>query len=58
MLPVEESEAAGDAVETKVSQKAMEKAHEDKFKMSANEETQERVEQMEGEETEGRGQRK
>ncbi|XP_051027883.1 nuclear autoantigenic sperm protein isoform X1 [Acomys russatus] len=54
MLPVEESEAAGDGVETKVAQRAMEKAPEDKFKVAANEETQERDEQMkEGEETEG-----
>ncbi|KAK7803178.1 hypothetical protein U0070_005725 [Myodes glareolus] len=54
MLPVEESEAAGDGVETKVAQRATEKAPEDKFKIAANEETQERDEQMkEGEETEG-----
>ena len=54
MLPVEESEAARDEVETKVAQKATEKAPEEKFKIAANEETQQRVEQMqEGEETEG-----
>ncbi|XP_029395826.1 nuclear autoantigenic sperm protein isoform X1 [Mus pahari] len=54
MLPVEESEAAGDGVETKVAQRATEKAPEEKFKIAANEETQERDEQMkEGEETEG-----
>ncbi|XP_010608480.1 nuclear autoantigenic sperm protein isoform X1 [Fukomys damarensis] len=53
-LPVEESEAAGDGVETKVAQRATEKAPEDKVKIAANEETQEREEQMkEGEETEG-----
>ncbi|XP_004872993.1 nuclear autoantigenic sperm protein isoform X1 [Heterocephalus glaber] len=53
-LPVEESEAAGDGVETKVVQRATEKAPEDKVKIAANEETQEREEQMkEGEETEG-----
>lgn len=46
MLPVEESEAAGDGVETKVAQRATEKAPEDKFKIAANEETQERDEQM------------
>lgn len=46
MLPVEESEAAGDEVETKVAQRATEKAPEDKFKIAANEETQERDEQM------------
>ncbi|XP_040612832.1 nuclear autoantigenic sperm protein isoform X1 [Mesocricetus auratus] len=51
---VEESEAAGDGFETKVAQRATEKAPEDKFKIAANEETQERDEQMkEGEETEG-----
>ncbi|XP_038190877.1 nuclear autoantigenic sperm protein isoform X2 [Arvicola amphibius] len=54
MLPVEESEAAGDEVETKVAQRATEKAPEDKCKIAANEEIQERDEQMkEGEETEG-----
>ncbi|XP_057640826.1 nuclear autoantigenic sperm protein isoform X1 [Chionomys nivalis] len=54
MLPVEESKAAGNEVETKVAQRATEKAPEDKFKIAANEETQERDEQMkEGEETEG-----
>ncbi|XP_008826706.1 nuclear autoantigenic sperm protein isoform X1 [Nannospalax galili] len=53
-LPVEESKAAGDGVETKVAHRASEKALEDKFKITANEETQEREEQMkEGEETEG-----
>lgn len=46
MPPVEESEAAGDGVETKVAQRAPEKAPEDKFKIAANEETQERDEQM------------
>lgn len=46
MIPVEESEAAGDGVETKVAQRATEKAPEDKFKIAANEETQERDEQM------------
>nr|AAK31170.1 testis-specific histone binding protein NASP [Mus musculus] len=53
MLPVEESEAAGDGVETKVAQKATEKAPEDKFKIAANEETPERDEQMKEGETEG-----
>ncbi|ERE86286.1 nuclear autoantigenic sperm protein isoform X3 [Cricetulus griseus] len=54
MLLVEESEAAGDGVETKVAQRATEKAPEDKCKIAANEETQERDGQMkEGEETEG-----
>ncbi|KAM9243785.1 nuclear autoantigenic sperm protein isoform 1-T1 [Dugong dugon] len=53
-LSVEESEAAGDGVETRVAQGATEKSPEDKFKIAANEETQEREEQMkEGEETEG-----
>ncbi|KAM6172190.1 nuclear autoantigenic sperm protein isoform 2-T2 [Erethizon dorsatum] len=53
-LPVEESQAAGDGVETKVAQRDTEKAPEDKVKIAANEETQEREEQMkEGEETEG-----
>uniref|UniRef100_A0A8C5KP28 Nuclear autoantigenic sperm protein n=1 Tax=Jaculus jaculus TaxID=51337 RepID=A0A8C5KP28_JACJA len=53
-LPVEESEAAGDGLETKVAQRATEKASEDKIKIAANEEKQEREEQMkEGEETEG-----
>uniref|UniRef100_A0A8C9QTG5 Nuclear autoantigenic sperm protein n=1 Tax=Spermophilus dauricus TaxID=99837 RepID=A0A8C9QTG5_SPEDA len=53
-LPVEESEAAGDGVETKVAQRATEKTPEDKVKIAANEETEEREEQMkEGEETEG-----
>ncbi|XP_005398756.1 PREDICTED: nuclear autoantigenic sperm protein isoform X1 [Chinchilla lanigera] len=53
-LPVEESQAAGDGVETKVVQRATEKAPDDKVKIAANEETQEREEQMkEGEETEG-----
>lgn len=46
MPPVEESQAAGDGVETKVAQRATEKAPEDKFKVAANEETQERDEQM------------
>ncbi|XP_023580014.1 nuclear autoantigenic sperm protein [Octodon degus] len=54
-LPVEESKAVGgDGVETKVDQRATEKAPDDKVKIAANEETQEREEQMkEGEETEG-----
>ncbi|XP_010593620.1 nuclear autoantigenic sperm protein isoform X2 [Loxodonta africana] len=53
-LSIEESEAAGDGVETKVAQGATEKSPEDKIKIAANEETQEREEQMkEGEETEG-----
>ncbi|XP_034874586.1 nuclear autoantigenic sperm protein isoform X3 [Mirounga leonina] len=53
-LPIEESEAAGDGVETKVARGATEKSPEDKVKIAANEETQEREEQMkEGEETEG-----
>ncbi|KAL1773709.1 nuclear autoantigenic sperm protein isoform X1 [Sigmodon hispidus] len=53
MLPVEESEADGDGVETKVAQRATEKEPEEKFKIAANEEIQERDEQIkEGEETE------
>ncbi|XP_037357177.1 nuclear autoantigenic sperm protein isoform X2 [Talpa occidentalis] len=53
-LSTEESEAAGDGVETKVAQGATEKSPEDKVKIAANEETEEREEQMkEGEETEG-----
>ncbi|XP_057166664.1 nuclear autoantigenic sperm protein isoform X1 [Ursus arctos] len=53
-LSIEESEAAGDGVETKVARGATEKPPEDKVKIAANEETQEREEQMkEGEETEG-----
>ncbi|XP_032158617.1 nuclear autoantigenic sperm protein isoform X3 [Mustela erminea] len=53
-LPIEESEAAGDGVETKVARGATEKSPEDKVKIAANEETQDREEQMkEGEETEG-----
>ncbi|XP_059230565.1 nuclear autoantigenic sperm protein isoform X1 [Mustela nigripes] len=53
-LPIEESEAAGDGVETKVARGATEKSSEDKVKIAANEETQDREEQMkEGEETEG-----
>ncbi|XP_039110738.1 nuclear autoantigenic sperm protein isoform X1 [Hyaena hyaena] len=53
-LSTEESEAAGDGVDTKVAQGATEKCPEDKVKIAANEETQEREEQMkEGEETEG-----
>lgn len=43
---VEESWAAGDGVETKVAQGAPEKSPEDKDKIAANEETQEREEQM------------
>lgn len=45
-LSIEESGAAGDGVETKVAQGATEKSHEDKAKIAANEETQEREEQM------------
>lgn len=45
-LSTEESEAAGDGVETKVAQGATEKCPEDKVKIAANEETQEREEQM------------
>ncbi|KAL2772641.1 nuclear autoantigenic sperm protein isoform 4 [Daubentonia madagascariensis] len=53
-LSIEESEAAGDGVDTKVAQEATEKSPEDKIKIAANEETEEREEQMkEGEETEG-----
>ncbi|XP_074236824.1 nuclear autoantigenic sperm protein isoform X1 [Saimiri boliviensis] len=53
-LSVEESEAAGNGVDTKVAQGATEKSPEDKVQIAANEETQEREEQMkEGEETEG-----
>ncbi|KAM4872528.1 nuclear autoantigenic sperm protein isoform 2-T2 [Thomomys bottae] len=53
-LPIEEAEAAGDGVETKVAQRAAETASEDKIKVAANEEAQESEEQMkEGEETEG-----
>ncbi|XP_025276057.1 nuclear autoantigenic sperm protein isoform X1 [Canis lupus dingo] len=53
-LSIEESEAAGDGVETKVARGAPEKSPEDKVKIAANEETREREEQMkEGEETEG-----
>ncbi|XP_021573629.1 nuclear autoantigenic sperm protein isoform X2 [Carlito syrichta] len=53
-LSIEESEAAGEGVDTKVAQGATEKSPEDKVKIAANEETQEREEQMkEGEETEG-----
>nr|XP_023417582.1 nuclear autoantigenic sperm protein [Cavia porcellus] len=53
-LPIEESQAAADGVETKVAQRATEKAPEDKVNLAANEETQQREEQMkEGEETEG-----
>ncbi|XP_037683285.1 nuclear autoantigenic sperm protein isoform X1 [Choloepus didactylus] len=53
-LFIEESEAAGDGVETKVVKEATEKPPEDKVKIAANEETQEKEEQMkEGEETEG-----
>lgn len=44
-LFIEESEAAGDGVETKVAQGATEKS-EDKVKIAANEETEEREEQM------------
>nr|XP_035107177.1 nuclear autoantigenic sperm protein isoform X4 [Callithrix jacchus] len=53
-LSVEEFEAAGNWVDTKVAQGATEKSPEDKVQIAANEETQEREEQMkEGEETEG-----
>uniref|UniRef100_A0A8C6CXR9 Nuclear autoantigenic sperm protein n=1 Tax=Moschus moschiferus TaxID=68415 RepID=A0A8C6CXR9_MOSMO len=53
-LSVEESEAAGDGVETEVAQGATEKSPEDKVKIAANEEAQDKEEQMkEGEETEG-----
>ncbi|XP_053431243.1 nuclear autoantigenic sperm protein isoform X1 [Nycticebus coucang] len=53
-LSIQESEAAGDGVDTKVAQGTTEKSTEDKIKIAANEETQEREEQMkEGEETEG-----
>ncbi|KAM9690155.1 LOW QUALITY PROTEIN: nuclear autoantigenic sperm protein-like [Dama dama] len=53
-LSVEESEAAGDGVETEVAQRATEKFPEDKVKIAANEEAQDKEEQMkEGEETEG-----
>lgn len=45
-LPIEESEAAGDGVETKVARGATEKSSEDKVKIAANEETQDREEQM------------
>ncbi|XP_068820217.1 nuclear autoantigenic sperm protein isoform X1 [Capricornis sumatraensis] len=53
-LAVEESEAAGDGVETEVAQGATEQSPEDKVKIAANEEAQDKEEQMkEGEETEG-----
>lgn len=45
-LSIEESEAAGDGVETKVAQGATEKSPEDKVKIAANEETQDKEEQM------------
>lgn len=45
-LSIEESEAAGDGVETKVARGAPEKSPEDKVKIAANEETREREEQM------------
>lgn len=45
-LSIEESEAAGDGVETKVPRGAPEKSPEDKVKIAANEETREREEQM------------
>lgn len=45
-LSIEESGAAGDGVETKVAQGATKKSQEDKAKIAANEETQEREEQM------------
>ncbi|XP_057565324.1 nuclear autoantigenic sperm protein isoform X2 [Hippopotamus amphibius kiboko] len=53
-LSIEEPEAAGDGVETEVAQGATETSPEDKVKIAANEETQDKEEQMkEGEETEG-----
>ncbi|XP_006052612.4 nuclear autoantigenic sperm protein isoform X1 [Bubalus bubalis] len=53
-LSIEESEAAGDGVETEVAQGATEQSPEDKVKIAANEEAQDKEEQMkEGEETEG-----
>ncbi|XP_036302476.1 nuclear autoantigenic sperm protein isoform X3 [Pipistrellus kuhlii] len=53
-LSPEESGAAGNGFETKVAQEATEKSPEDKAKITANEDTQGREEQMkEGEETEG-----
>ncbi|XP_006839768.1 PREDICTED: nuclear autoantigenic sperm protein [Chrysochloris asiatica] len=55
-LSIDESEASGDGVETetKVAQGATTKSPEDKVKITAIEDTQEREEQMkEGEETEG-----
>lgn len=45
-LFVEESGAAGNGFETKIAQGATEKSPEDKVKIAANEETQEREEQM------------
>ncbi|KAK2499334.1 hypothetical protein MC885_002552 [Smutsia gigantea] len=53
-LSTEESEAAGDGVDTEAAQGATVESPEDKVKIAANEEAQEREEQMkEGEETEG-----
>ncbi|KAI5139711.1 Nuclear Autoantigenic Sperm Protein [Manis pentadactyla] len=53
-LSTEESEVAGDGVDTEVAQGATVESPEDKVKIAANEEAQEREEQMkEGEETEG-----
>ena len=52
-LSIEESEAAGDGVETEVAQGATEQSPEDKVKIAANEEAQDKEEQMkEGEEEE------
>lgn len=45
-LAVEESEAAGDGVETEVAQGATEQSPEDKVKIAANEEAQDKEEQM------------
>nr|XP_017523590.2 nuclear autoantigenic sperm protein isoform X2 [Manis javanica] len=53
-LSTEESEVAGDGVDTEVAQGATVESPEDKVKIAANEEAREREEQMkEGEETEG-----
>lgn len=45
-LSIEESEAAGDGVETEVAQGATEQSPEDKVKIAANEEAQDKEEQM------------
>uniref|UniRef100_A0A4X1WA85 Nuclear autoantigenic sperm protein n=1 Tax=Sus scrofa TaxID=9823 RepID=A0A4X1WA85_PIG len=50
---VEEAEAAGVGVETEVAQGATEKSPEDKVKIAAYEETQDKEQMKEGEETEG-----